>query len=430
MIRALRFNKGSARGFTRRFCGALLLAAISIATPAAAQGPGIVAEVRVHGNHTTPDADVLAIVGDVVGKPATDELIAGIRGRLEKSGRFDGVEVRKRFRSIDSADDILLMIIIDEVPGISDTDLTPGPWKRFKSSGMFLPVLNYEDGYGFTYGARVSFVDRLGPGSRISMPFTWGGERQARVQIERTFRAGPFSRLSGDAGISRRENPHYKIGDTRTGAHARVESAIQRWLRLGAGAGIEDVEFGDVRDRLTRGGADVTLDTRVDPAFPRNAVHAMVGWEHLSFDAGTANRTTTDLRGYVGVIGQTVLAVRGLSIVSPDPLPSYEQGLLGGSASLRGYDAGYQADDNLAAVSAELRVPITSPLSIGRFGLKLFTDAGATYAAGARMKDQHLATGYGAGLYAHLTILSLSLDVGYAKEQGANVHFGMGVAFK
>ena len=63
--------------------------------------PGVVGEVRVHGNHTTPNADVLAIVGEVVGKPATDALIAEVTSRLEKSGRFEGVEVRKRFRSIE-----------------------------------------------------------------------------------------------------------------------------------------------------------------------------------------------------------------------------------------------------------------------------------------------------------------------------------------
>ncbi len=94
---------------------------------APAAGPGVVGEVRVHGNHTTPDADVLAIAGDVIGQPATDALIADLGARLKKSGRFDGVEVRKRYRSIDNPDDILLMIIIDEVAGISDLDLTPGP---------------------------------------------------------------------------------------------------------------------------------------------------------------------------------------------------------------------------------------------------------------------------------------------------------------
>ena len=55
----------------------VLLIALASATSAIAQtSPGVVGEVRVHGNHTTPDADILGIVGDVVGKPATDQLIA------------------------------------------------------------------------------------------------------------------------------------------------------------------------------------------------------------------------------------------------------------------------------------------------------------------------------------------------------------------
>ena len=393
--------------------------------------PGVVGEVRIHGNHTTPDADVLAIVGDVVGKPATDALVADVADRLEKSGRFDGVEVRKRHRSIDDPDDVLLMVVVDEFPGIDEFDLTPSPMKRFWSSGMFLPILHHQDGYVFTYGARVSFVDRLGPRSRISVPLTWGGERQARVQLERTFTRGPVDRISGEAGIGRRENPHYEIADRRTSYGARVESSVQRWLRLGAGAGVDDVKFGDVNDRLKRAGADVTLDTRVDPAFPRNAVHATFGWERLAFDAGRANRKTADVRGYLGLFGQTVLAVRGLSVTSDTPLPSYEHGLLGGSSNLRGFDAGFKADDNLAAVSAELRIPLTSPLNIGRFGVKAFVDAGTAYASGAKLKDQDLDhRGIGGGVYLHLTVLSLALDVAKARGGDTRFHFGMGVTFK
>ena len=405
----------------------LLLALALLAQPGS---PGVVAEVRIHGNHTTPDAEVLAIIGDVVGKPATDAVIAEVGARLEKSGRFDSVDVRKRFRSIDNPDDILLMVVVDEVTAISDEDLTPGPMKKLRSSGMFMPVLSSEDGYGFTYGMRISFVDRLGPRSRISVPLTWGGERQARAQLERSFTSGPIERLSGEAGIGRRENPHFEIADTRVTVKARAESVAQRWLRLGVGAGYDDVKFGDVEERLNRVGGDVTIDTRVDPGFPRNAVHALFGLERLSFDSGRADRRTADVRGYVGLLGQTVLAVRGLSVTSKTPLPLYEQNLLGGDANLRGFDAGYKANDNIAAVSAELRIPVTSPLSLGRFGIKVFTDAGAAYAAGERMADQKLEAGYGAGLYFHMTILRMSFDVAKAKNQSWKWHFGLGVTFQ
>jgi len=409
----------------------LITTTVLVATAAAQTSPGVVAEVRVHGNHTTPNADVLAIVGDVVGQAATDVLVAEVTTRLEKSGRFEGVEVRKRFRSIENPDDILLMVVVDEVPGVSDLDLTPGPMKKLRSSGMFLPILHSDDGYGVTYGMRMSFVDRLGPRSRITFPFSWGGERQVRAQLERSFTSGPVDRIAGEGGIRRRENPHFEIGDTRTFVEARVESAIQRWLRLGAGGGVEEVEFGAVTDRLTRAGGDVTVDTRVDPAFPRNAVHATFGIERLSFEAGRANRRTADVRGYLGLFGQSVLAVRAMTLSGTAPLPEYEKALLGGAATVRGYNVGYRADDNIAALSAEVRLPVTSPLSVGRFGIKAFADAGTAYPFGYKLSDQHLDLGYGGGVYLHLTIFSLSLDVARGHETGKyRWHFGMGVTFR
>jgi outer membrane protein assembly factor BamA len=426
----MRFRGSAVQGFRGWVLALVLLCA---ATAHAQTGPGVVGEVRVHGNHTTPDDRVMAIIGEVVGKPATDALVAEVVDKLERSGQFDSVEVRKRFRSIDNPDDILLMIVVDEFPGVDPLEnyMPPNPVRRFWGSGMFLPILSSEDGYGFTYGARVSFVDRFGPRSRISIPLTWGGERQARVQAERTFRSGPIDRVSGEAGIGRRVNPHYEIADRRTQFNARVESAAVRWLRLGAGGGVDDVTFGDLADTIKRLGADVTLDTRVDPAFPRNAVHATFGWERLNFQALSANRRTADLRGYVGLFGQMVLAVRGLSVTSDRAMPLYEHLLLGGAANLRGYDAGFKADDNLAALSAELRIPITSPLSVGRFGVKAFVDAGTAYPFGEKLKDQQrLDRGIGAGAYFHLTVLSLALDVARSREGKTRFHFGLGVTFK
>ncbi|HEX7284150.1 MAG TPA: BamA/TamA family outer membrane protein [Vicinamibacterales bacterium] len=412
---------------------ALLIVLVCAGTAQAQTGPGVVGEVRVHGNHTTPDDKVMAIVGDVVGRPATDALVAEVADKLEKSGQFDSVDVRKRFRSIDNPDDILLMIVVDEFPGIDPIDgyQPPSTVKRFWTSGMFLPILHSEDGYGFTYGARLSFVDRFGPRSRVSIPLSWGGERQARLQAERSFRSGPIERVFAEAGIGRRENPHYEIGDMRTSFSARAESAVQRWLRVGGGGGIDEVSFGDLTDTIKRFGADVTLDTRVDPAFPRNAVHATFGIERLDFDATSANRRTVDARGYIGLFRGTVLALRGVSVTSTAALPPYEHNLLGGAANLRGYDAGFEANDNLAAASAELRIPLTSPLSIGRFGVKAFIDFGTAYPFGEKLEDQAgFNRGIGGGAYLHLTIVNVSLDVARSREGDTRFHFSLGVTFK
>jgi outer membrane protein assembly factor BamA len=403
--------------------------ALLCAAPALAQE--VIGEVRVHGNHTTPDADVLGLAGLLVGTSVTPSLLADAEKRLRDTGRFSNVEVRKRFRSIDNPNDILVIVLIDEVSGISESDLTPSPMKRFRSLGMWLPVLDYADGYGFTYGARVSFVDVVGRRSRISVPLTWGGERRAGVEVERAFDRGPFTRVEGTVAIARRENPHFEIGDTRRMVHVRAERAITSWLRAGASAGLTNVRFGPEDESHTSTGVDVLVDTRRDPAFPRNAVHAIVGLNHLRFDDHPhATRRTADLRGYVGLVGSSVLALRMVTSQVNQPLPAYEQALLGGTSLLRGYEFGYRIGDNLAAISAEVRVPITSPLNMSRFGVKGFVDWGTVYAHGAKLQDQAFDRGIGGGVFLTATVISMGLDVAWPRGgDSPRWHFGLGVTF-
>jgi hypothetical protein len=409
------------------------LVSVVCTTVAGAQAAEVLGEVRVHGNHTTPDADILAIAGLTVGSPVTEATLREAAGRLERSGRFDNVDVRKRYRSIDNPSDILIVILVDEVTGITKDDLTPGPMKKFRSLGMWLPVLNYADGYGFTYGARFTFVEALGKRSRISVPLTWGGERQAALEVDRTFLRGPISRLEGAVSINRRENPHYEIGDTRREVRARAERTIAPWLRVGGGARYTDVDFGEIAEQYIVPGVDVSLDTRVDPAFPRNALHATAGWEHLGFsNDNNVVRWTTDLRGYVGLFGSTVLALRAMNILVSGTVPPYEQSLLGGDRTLRGFDFGYRAGDNLASMSAEIRMPITSPLSVGRFGVKGFFDAGTVYPHGARLADQPFERGAGGGVFMSWAVLRMGFDIGWpvsGTSHKPNWHFGLGVAF-
>lgn len=427
---------------------ALVLAAHAMvaasASPVAVQAEsGRVESVVVHGNHTTPTEEVLAIIGEVIGQPSSDALIDEIDERLRKSGRFAGVDVRRRFLSIDDPTRVLLVIVVDEHAGVAPDDLTPGPMKRITASSMWLPVVQYQEGYGFTYGARVGFVDGLGPRSRVSVPLTWGGERQAQVELERSFAGRALARVVGGGGVTRRENPHYELGDMRQTVWARVESAPRSWLRAGAGARLSEVSFGAIDDRLTTFGVDVTVDTRVDPALPRNAVFVTLGIERLGFGSESlgadvasgpalaARRVTVDARGYLGLLRQTVLALRAQSVMASRPLPPFEHQLLGGIASLRGYDVGSFAGDNMLAFSTELLVPLTSPLKIGRFGVKLFGDRAVAYDAGEALADQRLFWGYGAGVFVNATIFSLGVDVGWREDRGGpNAHVQFGVRLR
>ena len=83
--------------------GSLLTAAPAVAQSmpeAAARVEGRVAAVRVHGNHTTPDEEVLAIAAVGTGDPVTHDLIENVSRRLERSGRFRSVDVRTRYASL------------------------------------------------------------------------------------------------------------------------------------------------------------------------------------------------------------------------------------------------------------------------------------------------------------------------------------------
>ena len=429
-------NHGGTDTRTRRFiCVVAFLCAGPVFPDSTAAAQDRIAEIRVHGNHTTPDADVLAIAGLRVGDEASESALDAASHKLQASGRFDGVEVRRRYLSISDPSQILIMIIVDERAGISDVDLTPGPMKRLRAAGMWLPIVSYADGYGFTYGARLTFNNPLGADTRVSMPFTWGGERRAGVDVERRFGASdtngprlPAWRLLGGVAAYRRVNPFYRVADTRVEGRARVEHPFASWLRVGAGGRSARVTFEDNRDRHDAVGADVIVDTRLNPSFPRNAVYFLGAWERLRYTDGSARRWTTDARGYVGT-GPVILGVRAQSITSDAPLPPSEQPLLGGGDTLRGYRAGHRVGDNLAAVSAELRLPLSSALSVGRFGAKTFVDWGTAWSSGTRLPDQQWDRGIGGGIYFGAGPGIGDLAIAWPEHGNPRTTFGLGVSF-
>jgi hypothetical protein len=420
---------------TRVALGVAFVAATLLSSIAAAQTTERIAEVRVHGNHTTPDADVLDMAGLRVGDDPSEATLDAASRKLRASGRFADVDVRRRFLSISDPSQILVMIVVDERAGISDVDLTPSPMKRLRASGMWLPLVSYADGYGFTYGARLTFADALGPQTRVSIPLTWGGERRVGADLERRFGTAdangprpPTLRLLGGVAAYRRVNPFYELPDTRLEARIRVERPFASWLRAGGGVRSARVEFGGTRDRHDTAGADITVDTRLDPSFPRNAVYASAGWEHLRVAGDAARRLMSDVRGYVGV-GPIVLGIREQTITSDSPLPPSEQPLLGGGDTLRGYRAGHRVGDNLAALSTEVRLPINSPLSVGRFGIKTFVDWGTTWASGARLADQQWDRGIGGGIYFGGGPVIGDLAIAWPERGSPRTTFGLGVSF-
>lgn len=414
-----------------------MIAALVFALALAAQGPETIAEIRIHGNHVSSDAEVLQLSGVTIGAPFTATTIAEVTAKLKASHKFDAVEVLKRFASIEDPSKITVVIVVDEGPvKIEMPDPSAGPdapirvVKRRFGNFMWLPILYGEDGYGFTYGARIAYVGLPNERMRISFPLSWGGDKRAGAEFEQTFRSGPISRIQFGAARQRQENPGFEINDDRTRLWGRAEHASGP-LRVGTTAGWQRVSFAEIEDDLKTVGVDVAFDTRLDPLNPRNAVYARASIERVAFDPAATHtyRRSIDARGYLGVFRQNVLIARVLREDASDPLPPYLKPLLGGWSTLRGFEAGSYVGDTLVAGSLQLLIPISSPLSVGRLGFSAFVDTGTVYDDGQRFADQTLHTGVGGSVWLTLTAFRIELAVARGLGVGTRVNFGGGIAF-
>lgn len=408
-------------------------------------GAEIVGEIRVHGNAFLQDDEVLKLAGVAVGDAIDGGSVEEIRRRLRGSGKFESVEVRKRYRSLTSTTDVALVLVVHERPGVtsvaSSGSIATRPFRRLTSRLLFLPIVSYADGYGFTYGGRVSTVDLLGAGERLSMPLTWGGTKRAALELERTFKRGPLTRIESSVAVWKRENPRFELNDKRVELKGRAERQFGRLFRAGVGASRSSVDFGEFDDRLWTIGATGTFDTRGDPTFPGNAVLLSAGWTSLHFSPrGTAGAPTapservtrydTDARGYLRLLGQAVAAGRVHYTAADAALPPYERLLLGGSSTLRGFRTGAFDGDRMLITSAEVRLPITSVLSGAKLGVSVFADAGQVWNVGASRADADWHRGVGAGVFLIAPLVAINLDVARGlKTGGTRVHLSSGFTF-
>jgi outer membrane protein assembly factor BamA len=417
----------------------MLLLVLALQAP-----PETLTAIQIHGNVLTSDDEVKQLAGVRNGMPFDATTVAGVAERLRATKRFKSVEVLKRFASIADPSQILLVIIVDE--GAVHIEVTKDPAHptrvvRNRTPGvMFLPVLTAEDGYGVTYGARLALTNPAGARSQLAFPLTWGGDKRAGAELTKTLRHAPIDRLSAGASISRRTNPFFDKDDDRVRVWGRGERQLVPPLRVGATVGWQDVSFAGLDDRFIHAGADFILDTRLDPILPRNAVYLKAGWEHLQFTKPAAgqdqrapaagiNRTDLDARGYIGLLGQTVLSVRAQRLDADRPLPQYLQPLLGGMANLRGFSAGTAAGDTLVATSAELIVPLTSPLNVGKIGVSAFVDYGAAYNEGERLADHTLKRGLGGSVWFTAAFFRMNIAVAHGRGSSTRVHVGANASF-
>ncbi len=402
-----------------------LLTAAGAGAQTAIEAP--IVEIRVHGNHSTPGDEIVAVSGLAVGQPASDAVLEAARARVEASGRFASVTVRRLERSLDVPDDFMVLIEVEERPGVSAGNLTPGWASRLSSEGMLMPVLRYDEGYGITYGVRAALDGAFGGRSQLAFPATWGGERRIGIEGTRSIDSAIVTRLQAGADIARTEHPAFDVVEERRRVFGRLERALTASARVGLEAARDRVRFAGSSDDVTRVTADLMVDTRLDPAFPRNAVWGRAAIDRLDVVGGVRRRSRLDASVAVGLPFAAAFTVRGFLTSTDGALPRYEQTMIGGGLATRGYRRGYRVGDNAAGGSLTLARAFGSPLDIVRHGVRAFVDWGTVYDAGSRLGDARFDRGAGLGWFANLMAVNAFVDVGRGNGQWrAHVRFGTG----
>jgi outer membrane protein assembly factor BamA len=394
----------------------------------------VVVDVKVHGNQIVSDEDVLQIAGITTGTPFTETLLKDAERRLKASGKFETVEVIKRFASIEDLSRVLVVIIVNEgpvrivVPGV--TGALPILQRRsFLSNLMFAPVIEGSDGYGLTFGARVAYPRILGDNSRLSVPLTLGGVWRAGVEVDKAFARGPFTRVEFGGAMQRRNNPAFDVGDVRRVLYVRGQRSMGI-VRAGMSAGWQNVTFAELDDTYRTIGADVTIDTRTDTALPRTALVLTASVERVFMDRGpTIDRTRIDGKAFLGIWREYVLMIHVVHENASTAVPPYFRPILGGYSTLRGFQTGFLTGDTLAAASIELRIPLTSPMNIGKLGLSVFSDWGTAYERRQHFRDQPIYNGVGGTVWYAVASFRISMAVAYGQRAGTRVHFSGGIGF-
>ena len=422
-------------------CAAAVLATMPPAVSAAQERTAreAVAEIRVHGNLSLSDAEVIALAGVELGDGAGPDLTVAVRERLEASGRFETIDVRRLYRSLTAADEVALVIVVRERPGARWRNPVARALAGVGRRLMVAPIVDHREGYGVAYGALTSFVDVFGPGSRLSAPATWGGHKRIGLEMEAPVPGRLVDRLRAGGWRGRRRHPYFDADDDRTGLEVAVERGLPGGLRLNGAAAWEDVQFAARAARLFRSAVYLDYgDFRETPATARrDTVVVRAGVERLATvgGPGTVLRPRLDARAYAAAGGQAVLAARLFFAGASGPLPPYERALLGGSpaarGNLRGWPVGAAVGDRIAAASVELRLPVTSLLSEVQVGLRLFADTAAVYDAAGSVRQARFLEGAGVGVFVMPPGFGfpVSIDVAHDFAGGVRVHTSAGFGF-
>jgi len=187
-------------------------------------------------------------------------------------------------------------------------------------------------------------------------------------------------------------------------------------------------------DDLPAFGGFLQIDTRNWALYPISGWFIRSSIKCVRSELSEFNWLHLDLRRYQPLPFGDILAIHAVAEISQGELPVYERVHMGGWRSLRGYQFGVFAGDNLFSSSIEYRFPfgfVPGPwnmLNIGVAGIA-FYDIGKTWWRGEapNFKEAHNCVGFGIHFLAHLAVFRV--EYGYSGHGRGLVYLSSGVEF-
>lgn len=401
---------------------ACFLLMLSVAAAMAQDVEMTVERVIFHGNHSISDDELAGIAGVSAGMPLSSREISEIEERLLASGRLKTATVAVRYTTLDMSGPVVLVISVIESPSFSDKLLV-------------LPLIGSFKGYGFSYGAQVTTIDLLGMEERVSLPFTWGGTKQAGLEIEFDKNL-PFASYlkAGFRYLDRDEHRVLKESDDRLQVHGEIGWSLNSDFYISTSYLYEDITYADqVETTSNTFAATFAFDTRPGSLFPYDSVYAAYTLAYRDYDQLFEDSliNTFDVRLFKRVFGQSILAVQGVYSESENTQPIFNKAFLGGEFWIRGFDYPDELGDNFYIGTVELRIPLSKVTDPFNWGITAFYDYAGLWDVDQDRGDARIFQSTGFGGFVQLGAINIIGEIAVPTgDDPSDVRFHGGATFK
>ncbi|MFO7654813.1 MAG: BamA/TamA family outer membrane protein [Candidatus Krumholzibacteriia bacterium] len=365
--------------------------------------------IEIKGNERTSANVVRREIGLEPGDPFPEELVDPIWDRLEDLGYFAFVDLT--YDEVEPGE-VILRVVVEEERALG-----------------YGPVLRYSDRHKYLMGGWVRDRNFRGEGEIVEaqivtyriQQLTLGWTRPwflgvpglslaARTGAEQgdfVWRATDYSTWRSDLETAWRiRGPFFAEASGGYRVYHQRESFTAPPVDRGDATVAGPVLHPEHTRRSWILGGGVGLDARNNPFYPTSGAYGRLGGRWVAGDNfDSFGEWSGDLRLFVPIRDDLVLALRGYGVLVTDPQPIEDRLYWGGAESIRGHDRASVEGENGYLLTAEIRVPLfLMPISpegeLVGFGLHAFADAGDAWYEG----DESGTAVHGWGLGVHLNV--------------------------